>query len=98
MEPKLASERLTAPGLGKEVGPSLGINKQLLQGLFFAPQTVANATKTAIFANKILEDLGYNVEPKYTDKRVDIVQTIQFNDKDKLIKFCQGIQSASPID
>lgn len=95
---ELAAERLTAPGLGKEVGPSLGINKQILQGLFFAPQVVSSAIKTAIFASKMLEELGYTVEPKYNDKRSDIVQTIEFKDKEKLIKFCQGIQAASPID
>ena len=94
----LASQRLTAPGLGKEVGPSLGINKQILQGLFFAPQVVASSLKTAIFASKMLEELGFNVEPKFNDKRADIVQTIEFGDKEKLIKFCQGIQAASPID
>ena len=95
---ELAAERLTAPGLGKEVGPSLGINKQILQGLFFAPQVVASSLKTAIFASRMLEELGYNVEPKFNDKRADIVQTIEFNDKEKLIKFCQGIQAASPVD
>lgn len=95
---ELAAERLTAPGLGKEVGPSLGINKQILQGLFFAPQVVASSLKTAIFASKILEELGYNVEPKFDNKRADIVQTIEFNDREKLIKFCQGIQAASPVD
>ena len=95
---ELAAERLTAPGLGKEVGPSLGINKQILEGLFFAPQVVASSLKTAIFASKMLEELGYNVEPKFNDKRADIVQTIEFNDKEKLIKFCQGIQAASPVD
>lgn len=95
---ELAAERLTAPGLGKEVGPSLGINKQILQGLFFAPQVVASSLKTAIFASKMLEELGYNVEPKFDNKRADIVQTIEFNDREKLIKFCQGIQAASPVD
>ena len=95
---ELAAERLTAPGLGKEVGPSLGINKQILQGLFFAPQVVASSLKTAIFAIRMLEELGYNVEPKFNDKRADIVQTIEFNDREKLIKFCQGIQAASPVD
>lgn len=95
---ELAAERLTAPGLGKEVGPSLGINKQILQGLFFAPQVVASSLKTAIFASRMLEKLGYNVEPKFNDKRADIVQTIEFNDREKLIKFCQGIQAASPVD
>ena len=95
---ELAAERLTAPGLAKEVGPSLGINKQILQGLFFAPQVVASSLKTAIFASRMLEELGYNVEPKFNDKRADIVQTIEFNDREKLIKFCQGIQAASPVD
>ena len=95
---KLVAERLTAPGEGKEVGPSLGMNKQILQGLFFAPSVVANSLKTAIFASKMLEELGFNVEPKYNDIRADIVQNIIFNDPNKLIKYCQGIQAASPID
>ena len=95
---ELCAERLTAPGLGKEVGPSLGINKQILQGLFFAPHVVASSIKTAIFASKMLEELGYKVEPRFNENRVDIVQTIEFNDKEKLIKYCQGIQAASPID
>ena len=95
---ELAAEKLTAPGLGKEVGASLGINKQILQGLFMAPQVVASSIKTAIFASKMLEELGYTVEPRYNDKRSDIVQTIEFRDEEKLIKFCQGIQAASPID
>ena len=95
---ELAAERLTAPGLGKEVGASLGINKQILQGLFMAPQVVASSVKTAIFASKMLEELGYKVQPRYNEERSDIVQTIQFENPDKLIKFCQGIQAASPID
>ena len=95
---KLASERLTAPGLGKEVGASLGINKQILQGLFFAPQVVASSIKTAIFASKMLEEWGYKVSPRYNEKRTDIVQTVEFGDRDKLIKFCQGIQMGSPVD
>ena len=95
---ELAAERLTSPGLGKEVGPTLGINKQILQGLFMAPQVVANSLKTAIFASKMLEELGYNVEPKFNDKRTDIVQTINFKNPEELIKFCQGIQKGSPVD
>ena len=95
---ELAAERLTVPGEGREVGPTLGINKQLLQGLFLAPSVVASSLKTALLASKMLEDLGYKTEPRYCDSRVDIVQTIEFGDKDKLIKYCQGIQSASPID
>jgi len=95
---ELAAERLTVPGQGKEIGPSLGINKQILQGLFLAPQVVANALKTAIFASRMLEKLGYKVSPRYNEKRTDIVQLINFEDPDKLIKFCQGIQMGSPVD
>ena len=95
---ELAGERLTLPGEGREVGPTLGINRSILQGLFFAPSVVASALKTAILTSKVCEDLGYNVEPKYNEHRCDIVQNIIFNDKDKLIKFCQGIQKGSPID
>jgi len=95
---KLVAERLTAPGEGKEVGPSMGMNKQILQGLFMAPSVVASSLKTAIFASKMLEELGFNVEPKYNDERADIVQNIIFNNPNKLIKYCQGIQEASPID
>ncbi len=95
---KLVGERLTLPGEGKDVGPSLGVNKYILQGLFFAPSVVASSLKTAILASKVFENLGYEVEPKYNEERADIVQNIIFNDKDKLIKFCQGIQAGSPID
>ena len=94
----LAGERLTLPGEGREVGPTLGINRYLLQGLFFAPSVVASSLKTAILASKVFENLGYEVEPKYNEERADIVQNIIFHDKDKLIKFCQGIQAGSPID
>jgi len=94
----LCAERLNVPGEGKEVGPSLGMNKLLLQGLFMAPSVVAASIKTAIFTSKMLEELGYKVEPKYNEERSDIVQNIIFKDKEKMIKYCQGIQSASPID
>lgn len=94
----LAAERLTAPGEGKEVGPTLGINKYILQGLFFAPNAVASSLKTAIYTSKMLENLGYKVSPRYNEVRNDIVQNIQFEDADKLIKYCQGIQMGSPID
>ena len=94
----LTAERLTLPGEGKEVGPTLGINKSILQGIYFAPSVVASSLKTAILTSKVFEKLGFNVDPKYNEKRVDIVQNIIFNDKEKLIKYCQGIQSASPID
>ena len=94
----LAGERLTCPGEGRDVGPTLGINKSLLQGLFFAPSVVRSALKTAVLTAKALEDLGYQVEPKYNDPRADIVENIAFNDEEKLIKYIQGIQAGSPID
>ncbi len=94
----LAAERLTVPGEGKEVGPSLGMNKSLLQGLFLAPSVVSSSLKTAIFTACLLEKLGYKVEPKYNDNRADIVQNIEFGNDQDLIKYCQGIQSGSPID
>jgi cystathionine beta-lyase family protein involved in aluminum resistance len=95
---ELAAERLTSPGLGKEVGPTLGINKPILQGLFFAPSVVASSLKTAVFASRMLEKLGYNPSPKYNEERADIVQTIAFGNKEDLIKYCQGIQMGSPVD
>lgn len=95
---ELAGERLTCPGEGREVGPTLGINKQILQGIFFAPSVVAASLKTAILTSKVLEDLGYQVEPRFDEERVDIVQNIIFYEKELLIKYCQGIQMASPID
>ncbi len=95
---ELCAERLTAPGIGKEIGPSLNQNTLFIKGLFFAPSVVASSIKTAVFSSRILEKLGYNVEPKYNEKRADIVQTISFGEEDKLIKFCQGIQKGSPID
>ena len=95
---ELAGERLTCPGEGREVGPTLGINKQILQGLYLAPKVVASSLKTAILTSIALEDLKYNVEPKYNETRADIVQNIIFNDDKKLIKYVQGIQMGSPID
>ena len=95
---ELAGERLTCPGEGREVGPTLGINKSILQGLFMAPSVVASSLKTAILTSAALEELGYNVEPKYNEPRADIVQNIIFNNKEKLIKYVQGIQLGSPID
>ncbi len=95
---ELVGERLTLPGEGMEVGPSLGVNKSFYQGLFFAPSVVASAMKTATLTAYVLEKLGYEVSPKYNDTRADIVQNIIFRDKDKLIKYTQGIQAGSPID
>lgn len=95
---ELAAERLTVPGEGKGVGPTLGINKSFLQGLFLAPSVVKSSVKTAILTSKVMEKLGYKVEPTYDAERVDIVQTIEFGEGEKLIKYCQGIQTGSPID
>lgn len=95
---ELAGERLTAPGEGKEVGPTLGINKSLYQGLFFAPSAVNASVKTAMLTSKVLKELGYGVDPEFDEERVDIVQLIEFNNREKLIKYCQGIQKGSPID
>ena len=95
---ELCAERLTSPGVGKEIGPSFGQNPLLLKGLFFAPSVVASAVKTMIFASKMLEELGFDVEPKYNELRADIVQTIKLGSEEKLVKFCQGIQKGSPID
>ena len=95
---ELAAERLTVPGEGKGVGPTLGINRSLLQGLFLAPSVVKASIKTAILTSKVMEMLGYKVEPRFDAERVDIVQTIEFGDREKLIKYCQGIQAGSPID
>lgn len=95
---ELCAERLNVPGQGKEVGPSLGNNKMLLQGLYMAPSVVANSLKTAILMSYVMEQLGYEVEPRYCDKRVDIVQNIVFRNKYKLIDFCKVIQSSSAID
>ena len=95
---ELVGERLTLPGEGLEVGPTLGINKSILQGLFMAPSVVASSLKTAILTSYLMEKLGYSVEPKYYDARADIVQNITLGSKEALVKFCCGIQKASPID
>lgn len=94
----LCSERLNVAGEAKEVGPSLGANKMFLQGLYFAPSVVASALKTNVYAAYLLEDLGYEVSPKWNEEKYDIVLAIKFNDRNKLIKFVEGIQSASAID
>ncbi len=94
----LAAERLAVPGEGKEVGPTIDMNKRILQGIYMAPSIVNSSIKTAIFASKMLESLGYQTEPKYNDNRADIVQSITFNNPDKMIKYCCGIQMASAID
>ncbi len=94
----MASYRLTAPGLGKEVGATLGINQSLFQGLFMAPTVVAGAVKGAIFAAAVFESLGYSVIPESTQDRYDIIQAILLENEENVIAFCQGIQAAAPVD
>lgn len=91
-------QELYCPGLGKENGATLGQNQNIIQGFFMAPTVVASALKAMVFAAKLLENLGLDVFPKAEDKRSDIVQIINFHDKEKLIKFIQGIQYASAVD
>ena len=95
---ELCAERLTLPGEGREVGPTLGINKSLLQGIYLAPSVVAASLKTAVLTSKVMSDLGYEVDPKYDEERVDIVQNIVFKNPKKLIEFTRGIQQGSAID
>jgi len=95
---ELIANRHTSPGVGKECGATLGYNKEILQGLFMAPHVVGQAIKTAVFASAIMEKMGFETSPKWDENRADIIQAIKFNDKEKLIKFCQGIQKGSPID
>lgn len=94
----LCAERLTAPGEGKEIGPSLNNNRFFLQGLYMAPQAVCAAVKTGIIASYILEKIGVEVYPKYNEARSDIVTRVVFHDKEKQIKFIQGIQLCSAVD
>ena len=93
-----AACRLTCAGLGKEVGATLGINQTLMQGLFLAPTVTAGALKGAIFAANMYERLGFKCIPDATESRHDIIQAIEFHDPAKLIKFCEGIQAAAPVD
>ncbi len=92
------SYRLTAPGIGREVGASLGFNRNLYQGFFMSPHIVAQSIKVSMICAKMFKDLGYDVCPEPDAKRSDIIQAVKFNDKDKLIKFCQSIQYGSAID
>lgn len=94
----LCAERLTCPGIGKECGATLHQNRNMLQGLFIAPSVVCNALKAMTFAACMLEKLGFSAFPNYLEKRTDIIQAVQFEKKEELVKFIQGIQKASPID
>ena len=93
-----AAMRMTVPGIGRECGASLGTNRALYQGLFLAPHTVAQATKTAVFAAKVMELLGYRTSPTSQDVRHDIIQMIHLEKPEAVEKFCQGIQSGAPVD
>ena len=93
-----ASYRLGAPGLGREVGASLGVNQSLFQGLFLAPTVTAGALKGALFAAAIYEKLGFAVVPNSTESRHDIIQAVTFGKPEGVIAFCEGIQAAAPVD
>lgn len=93
-----AAYRLTAPGLGKELGSTFGVIRLMIQGLFMAPHITGEALKSAIFCSRLMELSGYEVSPKYYEDRSDIIQAIKFNDRDDLINFCKGIQKGSPVD
>lgn len=90
--------RLTAPGLGKEVGTNMGMMRQLYQGLFLAPTVVASAVKGAVFAANIYERLGFKVVPNGTESRHDIIQAVELGSPERVIAFCKGIQAAAPVD
>lgn len=92
------SYRLTTPGLGREVGPTLGVTKDMIMGLFMAPSVVNSALKGAVFAAAIYEKLGFKVVPAASEERFDIIQAIQFGNPEGLISFCQGIQAGAPVD
>lgn len=90
--------RLTTPGLGTEVGATLGHNRELYMGLFYAPHTVGEALKSAVYISALFEIFGYDVTPKYDEERHDIVQSLGLENPESLVAFCQGVQSGSPID
>lgn len=92
------SYRLTCPGAGKEVGCSLNQSRGMYMGLFHAPEAVCSALKTSVFAAAFFEQLGYEAFPKYNEKRTDIIAALKLGTPEKLIAFCEGIQSGSPID
>lgn len=95
---ELISYRLTSPGIGKECGLMFGTTRTILQGLFQAPYVVSQAVMGAVFCSRLYEKLGYKVNPKYDDERSDIIQIVQLNNADEVIKFCEGVQAAAPVD
>lgn len=95
----MIAERLTAPGIGKDLGANFNLNNSFFKGIFMAPHAVKNALKTVVFTSYMLEKLGYkNVSPRYNEQRTDIIQTLELGTKENLVSFTQGIQEASPID
>lgn len=95
----MVAERLTAPGIGKQLGANFNLNNTFFKGIFMAPNAVKNALKTAVFTSYMLEKLGYdNVSPRYNEPRTDIIQTLELKSKENLVNFTQGIQQTSPID
>ncbi|WP_040981560.1 aminotransferase class I/II-fold pyridoxal phosphate-dependent enzyme [Oceanobacillus jeddahense] len=94
----LCANRLTAPGLGKETGASLGVLQEMYQGFFMAPHTVGEALKGALFTARFLELAGFQTSPSYQEKRTDLIQTVTFNKSEEMIAFCQSIQESSPIN
>ena len=96
---EMAADRLTAPGIGKDLGANFNQNNNFFKGIFMAPHAVKQALKTAVYTAYMMEKLGYtNVSPKYNEKRTDIIQTVELGNKDSLVSFTQGIQESSPID
>lgn len=95
---EMAAGRLIAPGIGKECGATLGVNRLFFQGLFLAPHIVSESLKGAVFSSKLFEKLGFEVNPGYTANRSDIIQAVKFGNREALIAFCQGIQKGSPVD
>ncbi|MEE1350458.1 MAG: methionine gamma-lyase family protein [Clostridia bacterium] len=95
---ELCSYRMTCVGIGRECGATLGFNRQAYQGLFMAPHTVLQAMKTAVLCASVFDLLGYETDPKPNEDRHDIIQSVKFGDKDKMIAFIQGIQKGAPID
>ncbi|NLP47980.1 MAG: hypothetical protein GX345_03445 [Clostridiales bacterium] len=95
---EMCAYRMTAPGLGREIGASLGQNRSLFMGLFNAPHVTGEAVKTAIFTAALFEELGFDVTPTSAERRFDIIQSVFLRDPDTMVAFCQGMQSGAPVD
>ena len=95
---ELCSYRLTCVGMGKEVGCTLGMNREMLLGIFFAPEVVASAIKTSAFASELMTMLGFECSPRKDDPRGDIITAIKLGDEEHLTAFCRGIQKGAPVD